>query len=168
MNVVRAIRTITLLEAFLLAILFSRREVTFYSLKRDFDLNAGGIAHAFRALTKDGLVTRSGQVGRSQAFQLTAAGDQALRSQWRKLLSNPVLDRESAVRIAWLAIVMDLGGTPALLRSLAQEIRRLSRADVSMLKATGRGLRGDDFYFVVKATEALDRIAARVEEVIEE
>jgi DNA-binding PadR family transcriptional regulator len=169
-------RTLSLLEAFLLSILCQREEVTFYSLKRDFHLNPGGITHAFRDMKQDGLVSRSSKSGRARAFRVTTAGEQALCSQWRAIVADGFTDRDSAVRIAWLATTMDFGAAPEILRSVAHRTREEKHVRGSATNA-GADASNAAFYFTIKdlvarhealaLASALEQIAELLEKVAE-
>ena len=172
----RSKKTVTMLESFLLAVLTSRKEVTLYTLRRDFGLNPGGLVHALRALHENGLVSRSGGSGQSHAYQITQSGDETLRTQWKDVISNAQLDRDWTIRAVWLATAMDLFGAPEFLRSLAERMQQASGPKMSD-RAAEDGATADHLYFDIRQTvlrherralaNAINDLAVHIEEGLE-
>ena len=77
-----------------------------YELKAHADISLGSTVPALARLAEDGLIRASEpQSRRSRRYSVTSKGAKILDSEWREQLKSGVSDVESALRIAYLALL---------------------------------------------------------------
>jgi DNA-binding PadR family transcriptional regulator len=115
------------LEIFVLAAVEAGLD-TSYDLNKHADLSVGATLPLLARLKRSRLLRSKTGARRSKQYSLTDKGHSVLERSWRDLLEKIPPDFDAAVRVAYLAALMDrsLKATRQFLKAAAADRKRLS------------------------------------------